>query len=184
MDLGKLFSKVVKTVKDSLEAEQRQSTTAQPKPTPQPAATTHYEEKERTDSEWVAYFREILATVFPQYSVKENIAVTEVAGFATDEFKLYKSRPTQAYKAEWGQETGLSLHQLLHPDAQRTRLCHRSHPQVLELKTQEKGDAAPLRLPKEAALSFISRFCRQPDKVPSRDPQFCGFKIFPLFLFH
>lgn len=102
MDLGKLFSKVVKTVKDSLEAEQRQSTTAQPKPTPQPAATTHYEEKERTDSEWVAYFREILATEFPQYSVKENIAVTEVAGFATDEFKLYKSRPQQAYKAEWG----------------------------------------------------------------------------------
>ena len=38
MDFGKLFSKVVKTVKDSIEADQRQNTTtAQPKPTPQPA---------------------------------------------------------------------------------------------------------------------------------------------------
>jgi hypothetical protein len=111
MDFGKLFSKVVKTVKDSIEAEQRQTTTAQPKPTPQPAVTTHYEEKQRTDSEWVTYFREILATEFPQYNIKENIAVTEVAGFATDEFKLYKSRPTQAYKAEWGQPYTFVLEQ-------------------------------------------------------------------------
>ena len=111
MDFGKLFSKVVKTVKDSIEAEQRQTTTAQPKPTPQPVATTHYEEKQRTDSEWVVYFREILATEFPQYSIKENIAVTEMAGFATDEFKLYKSRPTQAYKAEWGQPYTFVLEQ-------------------------------------------------------------------------
>ena len=28
-----------------------------------------------------------------------------------------------------------------------------------------------------------SWFCRQPDKVPSRNPQVCGFKILPLFLF-
>ena len=29
--------------------------------------------------------------------------MTDLAGFANDEFKLYKTRPTQAYKAEWGQ---------------------------------------------------------------------------------
>ena len=96
MDFGKLFSKVVKTVKDSIEADQRQTTTAQPKPTPQPAATPHYEEKERTDAEWVAFFREILTSEFSEYSLKENVAVTNVVGFATDEFKLYKSRPQQA----------------------------------------------------------------------------------------
>ena len=29
--------------------------------------------------------------------------VTELAGNASDSFKLYETRPTQAYKAEWGQ---------------------------------------------------------------------------------
>lgn len=111
MDLGRLFSRVVKTVKDSLEADQRQNTTAQPRPMPQPAASTHYREKERTDSEWVVYFREILATEFAQYNIRENVPVTEVAGFATDEFQLYKSRPQQAYKAEWGQPYTFVLEQ-------------------------------------------------------------------------
>ena len=96
MDLGKLFSKVVKTVTDSIEAEQRKttSTTPQPKPAPQPAATPHYEDEEivRTDAEWVAYFREILATEFAAYNVRENVPVTDVAGFANDEFQLYKTR--------------------------------------------------------------------------------------------
>jgi hypothetical protein len=112
MDLSKLFSKVVKTVKDSIEAEQRTPTT-QPRPTtPQPAATTHYEEeKERTDAEWLAYFKEILATEFAQYSVKENVRVTDIAGFANDEFQLYKTRPRQAYKAEWGQPYTFVLEQ-------------------------------------------------------------------------
>ena len=113
MDFGKLFSKVVKTVKDSIEAEQRQtSTSPQPKSTPQPATTTHYEqEKEKTDSEWVAYFREILATEFSAYSVRENVPVTDVAGFANDEFQLYQTRPRQTYKAEWGQPYTFLLEQ-------------------------------------------------------------------------
>ena len=117
MDLGKLFSKVVKTVKDSIEAEQRQtSTSPQPKSTPQPATTTHYEqEKERTDSEWVAYFREILATEFAAYSVRENVPVTDVAGLANDEFQLYKTRPRQAYKAEWGKNYTFLLEQAGNP---------------------------------------------------------------------
>ena len=29
--------------------------------------------------------------------------VTDLAGFVSDEKQLYKTRPTQAYKAEWGQ---------------------------------------------------------------------------------
>ena len=35
---------------------------------------------------------------------------------------------------------------------------------------------------KEAAL-LTHMFCRQQGKVSSRDPQFCGFKTIPLFLF-
>ena len=33
------------------------------------------------------------------------------------------------------------------------------------------------------SLIQIHTFCRQRGKVSSRDPQFCGFKIIPLFLF-
>ena len=110
MDLGKLFSKVVKTVKENIEAEQRQTTTAS-KPQPAPRQTEPAFERERTASEWVAYFREILTTEFPEYSLKENVAVTNVVGFATDEFKRYKSRPQQAYKAEWGQPYTFVLEQ-------------------------------------------------------------------------
>jgi len=110
MDFGKLFSKVVNTVKENIEAEQRQTTTT-PKPQPASRPAEPAFEKERTSTEWVAYFREILATEFPQYNVRENVAVTDVAGFASDEFKLYKSRPTQAYKAEWGQPYTFVLEQ-------------------------------------------------------------------------
>jgi L-rhamnose isomerase len=58
---------------------------------------------EKTPAEWEAYFREILLTEFSGYSIREKVPVTDLAGFANDEFKLYKTRPTQAYKAEWGQ---------------------------------------------------------------------------------
>ena len=53
-------------------------------------------------ADWNVYFAEILRTAFPQYAVKENVPVTDLAGFATDSFQLYKTRPLQAYKAEWG----------------------------------------------------------------------------------
>jgi len=118
MDLGRLFSKVVKTVANSIEAEQRKTTaTPQPKPAPQPTATPHYEDEEivRTDAEWVAYFREILATEFAAYNVRENVPVTDVAGFANDEFQLYKTRPRQAYKAEWGKNYTFLIEQASNP---------------------------------------------------------------------
>ena len=115
MDFGKLFSKLVDVVKENIEtaaAKPASQPTAQPKPTPQPATPRYEEEIVRTDSEWLAYFREILATAFPQYTVRENVPVTDIAGFANDEFQLYKTRPRQAYKAEWGQPFTFVLEQL------------------------------------------------------------------------
>ena len=56
----------------------------------------------RTPAESVVYFDNILKTRFPQYSVKANVPVTELAGNVTDSFQLYNTRPTQSYKAEWG----------------------------------------------------------------------------------
>lgn len=57
----------------------------------------------RSEAESVSYFSGILASRFPQYTVRRNVPVTELAGNATDSFQLYSTRPTQAYKAEWGE---------------------------------------------------------------------------------
>ena len=50
-----------------------------------------------------AYFRGILQSDFPQYTVRENVPVTSLVGDACDQFQLYKTRPYQAYRAEWGE---------------------------------------------------------------------------------
>jgi hypothetical protein len=52
--------------------------------------------------EWKEYFRNTLLKNFPQYILKENVPVTELTGDVHDVFKLYKERPNQVYKAEWG----------------------------------------------------------------------------------
>lgn len=57
----------------------------------------------RSDAESVAYFEGVISASFPQYSVRKNVPVTELAGNVTDSFQLYKTRPTQSYKAEWGE---------------------------------------------------------------------------------
>lgn len=48
------------------------------------------------------YFRDILHNNFAQYSIKEDVKVTDLTGDIYDVFKLYKERPNQVYKAEWG----------------------------------------------------------------------------------
>ena len=53
--------------------------------------------------EQVDYFKGILVTEFPEYTIRENVEVTELVGDANDKFKLYQSRPYREYKAEWGQ---------------------------------------------------------------------------------
>ena len=50
-----------------------------------------------------AYFRGILQSDFPQYTVRENVPVTSLVGDACDQFQLYRTRPFQAYRAEWGE---------------------------------------------------------------------------------
>lgn len=61
------------------------------------------EEPQRSAAEWEAFFRTILKSEFPAYSIREKVPVTDLVGFASDQFQLYATRPTQAYKAEWGQ---------------------------------------------------------------------------------
>ena len=91
MDFSKLILKLLDFAKDYiLNSNKKEIPRPQARPVQQPAAAMEDVEIERTDAEWF-------------YSIRENVPVTDLAGFANDEFKLYKTRPTQAYKAEWGQ---------------------------------------------------------------------------------
>ncbi len=68
---------------------------------PQPAAV----------ADPIAYFAEIISSEFPQYSMKRDVPVTDLAGFISDESQLYKTRPVQTYKAEWGAPYTFVLYQ-------------------------------------------------------------------------
>ena len=104
MDFGKLILRIFDFAKDYILSQNNNAKPAQQARVTQASAYQEKEEEiERTDAEWEAYFRDILQDAFSSYSIREKVPVTNLAGFAADEFKLYKTRPTQAYKAEWGQ---------------------------------------------------------------------------------
>ena len=109
MDFGKLLLKIVGVAKDAaqdyIEKSQNEARPAQQSRPTQNYASPAAErvEREKTDSEWNAYFKEILLSEFPSYTIRENVKVTDLVGFVSDECQLYTTRPTQVYKAEWGQ---------------------------------------------------------------------------------
>ena len=112
MDFGKILSKVVDVAKDYLDNQQKSAQPArQAQPAPHPAEPERAPEREKTAAEWVDYFREILKSEFPSYDIRENVAVTDLVGFVSDEFQLYTTRPYQVYKAEWGQPFTFVLEQ-------------------------------------------------------------------------
>ena len=102
MDFGKLFLKIVDVAKDYIESSKSEAQPAQ-QVRREPRAAAQPAERERTDAEWEAFFRDILRSEFPSYAVREKVAVTDLAGFVSDEAQLYTTRPKQVYKAEWGQ---------------------------------------------------------------------------------
>ena len=102
--LKSILNMVLKTATDSI--NQRDEQPARPA-----AASRRPEPAGESVTNFPAYFAEILNTEFPQYSTKRNVPVTELAGFANDEFQLYKSRPLQSYKAEWGVPYSFVLYQ-------------------------------------------------------------------------
>ena len=110
--LKNILNAIVSSVQDELTQPKKTS----PGPASQPASrpsskptsslernATHRLVTSRSYAEWHQYFKEILTTDFPQYTISENVPVTDLAGFAADEFQLYSTRPRQVYKAEWGQ---------------------------------------------------------------------------------
>lgn len=114
MDFGKILLKVAGVAKDYLEKQQKEAESArQTRPVERPEAT--FVEREKTDTEWEAYFRDILRSEFSSYSIREKVPVTDLAGFVSDEKQLYKTRPTQAYKAEWASRSPSYLKQTAVP---------------------------------------------------------------------
>ena len=104
MDFSKLILKLLDFAKDYiLNSNKKEIPRPQARPVQQPAAAMEDVEIERTDAEWKTYFREILQDSFSFYSIRENVPVTDLVGFAADECQLYTTRPSQVYKAEWGQ---------------------------------------------------------------------------------
>ena len=104
MDWIKLLLKVVGIVKDNLDDSKNYAPSAQQVRSAQrPVAPTIEVEREKTDAEWISYFKDILLTEFPSYTIRENVKVTDLVGFVSDEEQLYTTRPRQVYKAEWGQ---------------------------------------------------------------------------------
>lgn len=95
-----LLDVAVKAASDAIK-QQMQGQEA-PKTNAAPSLSKAVAQNRPVPSDWNAYFAEILSTEFPQYSVRSNVPVTDLAGYAEDMFKLYKTRPLQAYKAEWG----------------------------------------------------------------------------------
>ena len=100
MDFVKLLLKLVGVAKNYMDDAQKNERPIR-QASPQPVEPSVV--KEKTSAEWKTYFKQILLSEFPSYDIRENVSVTELAGFANDEFNLYKTRPYQAYKAEWGQ---------------------------------------------------------------------------------
>lgn len=115
--LKNIVSQVKDTVKDldqsiSSKTTQAASQPSEPRHEEPRREEPRYEEPiQRSDSQWVAYFREILQTEFSQYTFKENVPVTELVGYASDEFQLYRTRPCQVYKAEWGKPYSFVIYQ-------------------------------------------------------------------------
>ena len=102
MDFGKLLLKIAGVAKDYLDEQQKSA-----EPARQSRSTQKYAspaaEREKTAAEWNAYFKEILQNEFSSYTIRENVPVTDLVGFAADECQLYTTRPSQVYKAEWAQ---------------------------------------------------------------------------------
>ncbi len=64
-----------------------------------------------TEYECLAYFESIIRREYPLLTVRREVPVTDIVGYAEDVFKLYETRPYQTYKAEWGKPYTFALYE-------------------------------------------------------------------------
>ena len=108
--LKNLFEIAGKVASVAQELSAKQEPAAKPAPSTAPVRSTE-PVREKTATEWRAYFREIIRVECPGYEVREDVPVTELAGNVADEAQLYKTRPRQVYRAEWGEPYSVVLYQ-------------------------------------------------------------------------
>ena len=101
--LKSLLNIAVKTAETAIKQQQQQQSQPQQSRSQSQPRPLQNDSPAPVPADWNAYFAGILSSEFPQYGVRRNVPVTDLAGFATDHFKLYDTRPLQAYKAEWGE---------------------------------------------------------------------------------
>lgn len=77
-----------------------------PKPDPKPDPAPKNNGRTGMD-----YFKNLVTTWFPNLTIEEDVPITQLTGDTYDIFKLYATRPQQAYKAEWGAPYTLVLSQ-------------------------------------------------------------------------
>ena len=113
-------SKKQEELKDSVKPTPTPTTKSTTTATPKPASNLNtIEDEDEDEDEQVVrsfietkyYFKGIFGVNFGDYEVRENIPVVDVAGYANEKFKLYETRPYQAYKAEWGNPYTFGLFQ-------------------------------------------------------------------------
>lgn len=115
---GSVAEKALSQVKDAiLNANQQQNQASPQAQTQTPSYTPSGYSADKTPEEWQTFFRGILQTEFAAYSIRENVPVTELAGAAADSFQLYKTRPAQVYRAEWGKPYSFVMYQGYQPRA-------------------------------------------------------------------
>ena len=84
--LKSLLNMAVKAAADSLTQKLENQSTADEAPaSPRFEPEPQPQREEITD--WNAYFEDILKTDFPQYTLSRNVAVTDLAGNAADQFQ-------------------------------------------------------------------------------------------------
>lgn len=108
--LKNLFEIAGKVASVAQELSAKQEPATKPAPSTAPVRSTE-PVREKTATEWRAYFREIIRVECPGYEVREDVPVTELAGNVADEAQLYKTRPRQVYRAEWGEPYSFVLYQ-------------------------------------------------------------------------
>ena len=108
--LKNLFEIAGKVASVAQELSAKQEPAAKPAPSTAPVRSAE-PVREKTATEWRAYFREIIRVECPGFEVREGVPVTELAGNVADEAQLYKTRPRQVYRAEWGEPYSFVLYQ-------------------------------------------------------------------------
>ena len=153
--LGILFNKVLEVINENASTSTTGSASdSQPK--------AQY--ADLSVEEWLAYFKGILETRFPEYSVKENVPVTELTGDVEEVFQLYADRPNQVYKAEWGKDYDFVLYSDGKPKAVvmlGEGHCHSKHVDFLIARMFAKKLNIPY-------LGFYLEFPNQEDYVVRR----------------